>query len=80
VIFDENYGIGLLNSSFGSSYNDPFDIIEDKGLTVPFIGILTNSSTSIPDSNGSLRTLTESIKYPDWISQRNGTSMNPCLP
>lgn len=54
MIFDEkNSIIELLKSSFGSSYNDPFDIVEDKGSIVPLMGIPTNSLTSIPKLGGS---------------------------
>ena len=54
MIFDENtFGIVLLNSSSSLSYGDPFDIVEDKGSTIPFMGISTSSSSSIPESTGS---------------------------
>ena len=54
VIFDEKtYGIGFMKSSSSSSYSDPFDIIEDKGSNIPFMGILTSSSTYVRESIGS---------------------------
>lgn len=48
VIFDEKSSIiGLLNSSSSLLCSDPFDIVEDKELTIPFMGISTSFSTFV---------------------------------
>lgn len=76
VISDENnFGIGLLNSSYSPSYSDPFDIVEDKGLTVPFMGILTSSSTFVPKSTFSWSTQTDTIRSPNQLSKGKDTSL-----
>lgn len=60
VIFDENTsGIRFLNSSFGSSYNDRFGIVEDKGSTVPFMCISSSLLTYVPKSTSSQSTITK---------------------
>ena len=76
MIFDENtFGIKLLNSSSGPLYNNLFEIFENKGSTIPFMGISDSSSASVPKSTGSWSTLTENITFLDQLSKGNGNSL-----
>ena len=79
ILDEKNSSIRFLNSSSGSSYIDPFDIIEEKGLIVPFMYILTNLLTSVFESTGSQSTPTETITSCDQLSKENGTSLSPYL-
>ena len=58
----------------------PFDIIKDMGSNVPFMGILTSSSTFVLKLTGSRRTLIETITSDDQIFEGNDTSPTPYLP
>jgi hypothetical protein len=69
-----------LNLSFGEIPIDLFNIVENKALTIPFMGILINSSISIPKSSRSQRKMIETITHPTQLSKGNGNSPTPCLP
>lgn len=57
MIFDENtLGLGLLKYTSSLLYSDPFGIVEDTGLTIPFRGISTSSSTFVLESTSSRST------------------------
>ena len=70
IFYENTYRIGLLNYSYCPLYSDPFDIVEDKGSTVPFRGVSTNSSTFIPQLIGSKNTPTETITSLDRIYEK----------
>ena len=81
MIFDENtYGLELLKSSSSLSYSDPFGIVEDTGLTIPLMCILTNSLTFVLESIGSQRTLNNIVKSPNHTFEENGTLVISYLP
>ena len=52
-IDEKTSSLGLLNSSSGPSYIDPFGIVEDTGSTVHLMSILTSLLTFFPKSNDS---------------------------
>ena len=80
MIFDEKTSsLGILNSTSSLSHSDTFGIIEYIESTVPFKGISTSSSTSIPESTGSQITPIQIVTSPDRSSTRNDTSPTPCL-
>ena len=81
VIFDEkNFGLDLLKSPYGPSYNDHFGIIEDTRSNVPPMSTSISSLNSIPESTGSGITMTKTITSPNLSSENNGVSLTTCLP
>ena len=64
----------LLKFSYGSSYNDLFDIVEDIRSNVPFMGISTILLTSILESTSNRSTSTDTITSLVKSFEGNGTS------
>ena len=69
-----------MNSSFGLLHNDHFDIVEENGMIVPFFGVSTSESTSIPKSTHSLSILNEIVTYPSQLSEVDNGALTSCLP
>lgn len=81
MIFDENnFGLGFLNSSSGPSYSDLFGTIEDTGLTIPPMHILTSLSIYVSESIDNWSTSTETVISPNLSFEGNVTSLTLYLP